>query len=124
MPSKKALVTSGMVDALDAAIANNQAAIQAGGLDVAALRSRLSTAKSGVVNTDAAKEDAYRIAEQATATADDAEQTGYDTASSVIDAVSGAVGKKSPLGQQILAIRADANKRRKGRAPLTNATPS
>ena len=120
MPSKKALVTTGFLESLDSAIAGNSADIAAAGLDVAALRARIGASKTAVVATDTAKDSAQRVAQQATAAADGAEQHGYDDGSSVVDAVAGAVGKKSPLGQQILAIRSDANKRRKSKtAPPT-----
>lgn len=83
MPSKKAIVTTGFLESLDSAVAENQAVITAAGLDVAMLRTRLSTSKTAVVSTDTAKDSAYRVAEQATSTADLAEQNGYDNGSSV-----------------------------------------
>ena len=116
MPSKKALATSGFLSSVDAALTSNQAAIQEAGVDVAAMRSRISTANSAVTTSDATRDDAERIFRASVVSADTTEQTGYDTGSSIVDAVAGALGKKTPLGQQFLAIRADANRKRKGKS--------
>ena len=123
MPSKKALATSGFLSSVDAALTSNQDAIQAAGVDVPSMRNRVSTANSAVTTSDASKDDAERLFRNSVVTADAAEQAGYDTASSIVDAVAGALGKKTPLGQQFLAIRADANRKRKGKSSSAPSPP-
>ncbi len=94
------------------------------GVDPAALKARLATAKSGILTTDAAKEEAHDTAQAATRTADDAEQRGYDTVTSVIDTAAGGLGKKTSDGKRILELRATANKERKRTRPAPAPAPT
>ncbi len=119
MPSRRATVTVGLIEQVDTLITHNSAALTAAGIDPAALKTRLSTAKAGILTSDSAKEEAHILAERSTETADTAEQTGYDDTTSVVDAVAGALGKKSDSGKQVLALRAGANRQRKSNKPPT-----
>lgn len=122
MPSQKYTSTSGFVAALDEAIKNNATAIQAGGADPAALRARVTAKAEAMKTAETAKDDMVRLAGEFVDKADTAESECYNEGSSVVDVAAGAVGKTTPLGKQLLKIRAQANTERKARVKKSSST--
>ena len=110
MPSKKYTVTAGFVEAVDEALKNHADEIKKGGADPDVLRARLAGPKVDMTTKEAVKDDAVRDAGVLVGDAEKAVLTCYDEGSSVVDAASGAVGKKSALGKQLLALRSQATK--------------
>ena len=113
MPSKSSMVTTGLIDQVRQFIVDNAAAIDEGGTDATKLTDRLAPASVAVTQSQLAADNADRVAHTKHSDADVIEDGAYATASTIVDNVAGAVGKKTDLGKQILAIRADANRRRR-----------
>ena len=121
MPSKSSMVTTGLIDQIRQFIVDNADAIVEGGTDATKLTERLAPASAAVTQSQLAADNADRVSRASHAEADGIENESYATASTIVDNVAGAVGKKTDLGKQILAIRADANRRRRTNTPNANA---
>jgi hypothetical protein len=95
---------------------------------VADIVNALSKKKDALVEKNAFQETCKSSLKTATQEAVDASSVLYDEFSSRIDAVAGLVGKKTPLGEQILKLRAELlrNSRSNGSAngPARNVVPA
>ena len=112
--------TVGMLDLVIGHLDNpaNAAALTAKGMDVAATKTRLTTEKNLIVQTDAEQEQLKVSLNNKTAALVTATEGGYIDSSGMVDAIAGFYGKNSPAGKNILALRANIR-----REPPTPPTP-
>jgi hypothetical protein len=104
-----------MMGALDSTlqfIADNTAALTAKGLTPANLTTALTTLKGNLSAKDGLQENAKTALKDATIAYDLVANPAYDTFTSMIDLLSGAVGKTTPLAKQARAIRTKLNKKK------------
>ena len=100
----------------------HQAELLAFGVNVSTWITEIGGLKGTAVSADQVQEAAKTAQINATKVTVAALKTLYDTTSSKVDAAAGAVGKTSPLGEQILKIRSDI-RRGPGPGPTTPPSP-
>jgi len=111
----------GFTDTVIELMTNNQATLQANGLNVTAWITELQTLKETAVTLNDEQEAmkaALRAKTVATETALDAV---YRRTSTMLDAIIGVLGKTTPEGQQAARIRSDI---RRGPGPTPPTAPS
>jgi len=104
---------------LRAAATEKSAALVTAGFDPATRIASSTTDGTALSNAKAQAKTAQDAATAKVKTAEDLKQAYYDTQSSWCDAMAGALGKTTPEGKAILAIRANL----KGTGPQTPPTP-
>ena len=98
--------------------AANAAALTAKGMDVAATKTRLTTAKDNLVRLDAEQEQLITASQDKTKELEAATPLAYSDASGMVDAIAGFYGKTTPAGKSVLSLRADSR-----RGPDDNPAP-
>ena len=104
----------GAIDSINELITQNSAAFTTGGLTPATIKTNLAAQGQAVAQKDTAQENAKSALKNTTVQYNTTAQTAVDFLSSTIDLLSGAVGKKTPLGKQILQIRKNLNRNKRG----------
>ena len=100
----------GAIDSVLQFISDNTSTLTAKGLAPANLAGALNDIKTDLGNKDGFQENAKTALKDATKDYEDAAGPGYDAFSSMIDLISGAVGKKTALAGQARKIRTKLNK--------------
>ena len=111
----------GFCDGVRQFMQTNQAALQTGGLNVTNWITDLNNQKSEAVSKNDAQESLKAQLRDATTAANGALQTAYDSASTKLDGVIGALGKTSELGKQAARLRSDI---RRGSNPTPAPAPT
>ena len=102
----------GAIQTVDETVAQNATVITAKGLTPANIRAALAAAGTNVSQADTTQENAKSALAAATINYSGKASEAVDLLSSMIDMLAGAVGKKTPLGKQFLAIRKKLNKKK------------
>jgi methionine synthase I (cobalamin-dependent) len=109
----------GAVDGLITHVTNNAAAITAGGADPTLIKTKLGTVRDTLAGDKGIRDQKkveLAVAQQAFVESAGENYAGF---SSIVDTVSGALGKTTPAGKQALAYRSHLNA-----APQHHASPA
>lgn len=117
MAAKNSTNVSGLAEATIEVARANQPLLEDQGVNVAALITKVEGKKSVALQKRSVQEEKFRASREATEISVEADEGLYNDTSSMVDLMAGAVGKTTPLGKQILKVRADWAKQ--GRARKT-----
>lgn len=106
-----------------AAINENGAACQAGSLDVSSWAAEQAALAKSAGDEDALQEKMKLALRAQTTKTENAFKAVYDKGSTRLDAMAGAVGKTTPLGKSLLALRSDVRRGPEGEKPSPPTTP-
>lgn len=104
--------------------ADNIQTITTNGADPVALKTRVTGLKDALGKKRIARDDAKVEYEEAQHDFAGAAGSSYDDFSNLIDTISGALGKKTPAGKQVLAYRKHVTGSDKHQSPTPAPTPS
>jgi hypothetical protein len=93
------------MDELTTFVTDNDATITGKGLVTATVKANLATINTDLTGKKGARDKQRTILAVAQQAFADSAATNYTSFSSMVDSVAGAVGKTTPLGQQVLNIR-------------------
>jgi uncharacterized membrane protein YgcG len=114
----------GAIDSLNELITQNTAAFTSAGLTPANIKTALTTQATNVAQKDTAQENAKTALKTATNNYNAAADAAYNLLSSTIDVLGGAVGKTTPLAQQVYAVRRKLTNRKRGGGSNGNGSSS
>ena len=124
MAGKNSTNVAGLVDGIAEIARANAAAITAKGVAVEDVLNVSETQKTEALRLRGIQEKLIIDSENATKAYEDSCNQTYNSISSTCDLFAGAVGKTTPLGKRILAVRADWRKQGQSRGTVAPTAKS
>lgn len=122
MAGKNSTNVSGLVTGVAEIARANAATLTAAGVNIEVIVAAMEGKKDVALQKRGVQEQLMMDAEDATKQYDAACNETYNLASSACDTFAGAVGKTTPLGKRILAVRSDWRSQGQTRAAVTTPT--